>query len=125
MAHGTFGWNELMTADIDAAKDFYGKVAGWTYQQVPMGDMDYVLAFVADNPVPVAGLMPWPADQPGANDWFAYINVGSIDAALDATRAAGGTVTREKFQVEGTGWIAMVLDSAGTMIGLLEPEPMA
>ena len=29
MAHGTFGWNELMSSDIEASKDFYKRVAGW------------------------------------------------------------------------------------------------
>ena len=125
MSHGTFGWNELMTSDIEASKAFYQSVAGWTYQDMPMGDMGmYTLAFIAGNPVPVAGLMPWPEDQPGSNDWFAYLNVSDIDAALAAAKGAGGTVTREKFMVEGTGWIAIVEDSAKTMIGLLEPAPM-
>ena len=123
--HGTFGWNELMTSGIEASKAFYAKVAGWTYQDMPMEEGTvYVLAFVADNPTPVAGLMPWPEDQPGSNDWFAYINVDSIDTAVEAARDQGGTVMREKFFVENTGWIAMVQDSAKTMIGLLEPLPM-
>lgn len=125
MAHGTFGWNELMTSNIEASKDFYRRVAGWTYQDMPMGDMgDYTLAFIAGNPVPIAGLMPWPETQPGSNDWFAYINVSNMDAAIEAAKRAGGTVTREKFMVEGTGWIAIVKDSANTMIGFLEPAPM-
>ena len=125
MAHGTFGWNELMTSDIEASKDFYKRVAEWTYQDMPMGDMGtYTLAFIAGNPVPVAGLMPWPADQPGSNDWFAYINVSNMDAAIEAAKGAGGTVAREKFMVEGTGWIAIVKESAKTMIGFLEPTPM-
>ena len=123
--HGTFGWNELMTSDIEASKAFYAKVAGWTYQDMPMDEgAVYVLAFVADNPTPVAGLMPWPEDQPGSNDWFAYINVDSIDTAIDAATDQGGTVMREKFFIENTGWIAVVQDSAKTMIGLLEPLPM-
>src|SRR6218665_1880723 len=125
MAHGTFGWNELMSSNIDASKDFYARVAGWTYQDMPMGDMgNYTLAFIAGNPVPVAGLMPWPESQPGSNDWFAYINVNDIDAAIETTKAAGGMVAREKFFIENTGWIAIVRDSAKTMIGLLQPEPM-
>jgi predicted enzyme related to lactoylglutathione lyase len=31
---------------------------------------------------------------------------------------------REKFYIENTGWIAIVQDSANTMIGLLQPDPM-
>jgi len=125
MAHGTFGWNELMTSNIEASKEFYSRVAGWTYQDMPMGEAgDYTLAFIAGNPVPVAGLMPWPASQPGSNDWFAYINVDEIDAAVEAAKAGGGAVMREKFYIENTGWIAIVQDSANTMIGLLQPDPM-
>lgn len=124
-AHGTFGWNELMTSDVEAAKAFYAKVAGWTFQDMPMGEGSYTLAFVEGNPVPVAGLMLWPADQPGSNDWFAYINVDDINAAVSAVAAAGGTVMRAPFEIEGTGWIAVVMDSANTAIGLLEPKPMA
>lgn len=125
MAHGMFGWNELMSSNIEASKNFYSQVAGWTYQDMPMGDEGpYTLAFVAGNPVPVAGLMPWPKDRPGSNDWFAYLNVDDIDAAIEAATGAGGKVMREKFFIENTGWIAIVEDSAGTMIGLLQPEAM-
>ncbi|MBL0371634.1 VOC family protein [Rhizobium sp. KVB221] len=123
--HGTFGWNELMTSDLEASKAFYAKVAGWTYQEMPMGgEESYTLAFVEGNPVPVAGLMHWPADQPGSNDWFAYINVANINAAVSAVTGAGGSVMRAPFEIEGTGWIAIVMDSAKTAIGLLEPKPM-
>jgi len=123
-AHGTFGWNELMTSDLESAKAFYTKIAGWTYQDMPMDEGSYTLAFVEGNPVPVAGLMDWPKDQPGSNDWFAYINVADINAAVASVTAAGGSVMRAPFEIEGTGWIAVVMDSANTAIGLLEPKPM-
>ena len=28
--HGTHIWYELLTSDVSAAADFYGKVIGWT-----------------------------------------------------------------------------------------------
>jgi predicted enzyme related to lactoylglutathione lyase len=123
--HGTFGWNELMTSDLEASKAFYAKVAGWTYQDMPMAEGNYTLAFVEGNPAPVAGLMYWAEDQPGSNDWFAYLNVADIDAAVSAVTGAGGSVMRPPFEIESTGWIAIVMDSAKTVIGLLEPKPMA
>ena len=123
--HGTFGWNELMTSDVEAAKAFYAKVAGWTYQDMPMDTGNYTLAFLEGNPAPVAGLMHWPAGQPGCNDWFAYLNVADINAAISAVTGAGGSVMREPFEIESTGWIAIVMDTTSTAIGLLEPKPMA
>lgn len=123
--HGTFGWNELMTSDLEASKAFYAKVAGWTYQDIPMAEGSYTLAFVEGNPVPVAGLMHWAESQPGSNDWFAYINVADINAAVNAVTGAGGSVMRAPFEIESTGWIAVVIDTTHTAIGLLEPKPMA
>jgi predicted enzyme related to lactoylglutathione lyase len=123
--HGTFGWNELMTPDLEASKAFYAKVAGWTYQEMPMDEGgSYTLAFVEGEPVPVAGLMHWPKDQPGSSDWFAYLNVADINASISAVTGAGGSVIRPPFEIEGTGWIAIVMDTAMTTIGLLEPKPM-
>jgi hypothetical protein len=125
MSHGTFGWNELMSTDVEASKAFYAKVAGWTYQEMPFGGGTYTLAFVEGNPVPVAGIMACAPDQPGSNDWFAYLNVDDIDAAVAAVTEAGGMVMREPFEIESTGWIAIVMDSARTAVGLLEPKPMS
>ena len=31
--NGTFYWNELVTTDVDAAKDFYADVVGWQYER--------------------------------------------------------------------------------------------
>jgi predicted enzyme related to lactoylglutathione lyase len=113
-----------MSTDVEASKAFYAKVAGWTYQDVPFGGGSDVLAFVDGNPVPVAGIMACAVDQPGANDWFAYLNVTDIDASVAAVAEAGGMVMREPFEIEGTGWIAIVMDSARTAVGLLEPVAM-
>ena len=37
--HGAFGWNELDTRDPDAAKEFYGAVFGWAFEDQDMGEM--------------------------------------------------------------------------------------
>ena len=36
--HGAFSWNELMTTDPEAAKQFYSEVFGWETEEYPMGD---------------------------------------------------------------------------------------
>ena len=37
-AHGHFHWNELLARNIEAAKDFYAKTVGWSYQPMTMAD---------------------------------------------------------------------------------------
>ena len=36
---GSFGWNELGTRDVPAAREFYGKVFGWTVEEQEMPGM--------------------------------------------------------------------------------------
>ena len=121
----TFIWNELMTNDIGKAKAFYAAVAGWTYVDVPMPDGDtYVLARPPGASRDVAGLMAWPKDQPGAEDWMPYLGVLDIKATLAAVEKAGGTIIRPVFEVPGTGLIAIATDANGTALGFLQPEPM-
>ena len=35
MKHGAFGWNELMTTDVAAARRFYGALFGWEPRTIP------------------------------------------------------------------------------------------
>jgi predicted enzyme related to lactoylglutathione lyase len=37
-SHGTFCWNELMTRDVERAKQFYESTIGWNFQAMPMAD---------------------------------------------------------------------------------------
>ena len=41
MKHGAFGWNELMTTDVDAAKRFYGALFGWDTEEFLGAGMPY------------------------------------------------------------------------------------
>ena len=123
--HGTFLWNELMTDNVEAAKAFYAKTAGWTYEEMPTEEFGtYVVAKAPGAPMPVAGIMHWPADQPGARDWFAYIKVDDVAKLVADVEAAGGSLIRPVFEVPEVGKIALVMDAAQTAIGFIEPVPM-
>ncbi len=120
--HGTFIWNELMTSDLEKAKAFYAATLGWTYEEQPNAFGVYTLAFAADKAKAVAGLMPWPKDQPGSDTWGAYILVEDADAYVAATLAAGGIVCRPAFDIDNVGRIAVVADPQGAPFGVLQPS---
>ena len=44
MKAGAISWSELMTNDLNAAKDFYGKLFGWELERAPSEEMEYVVA---------------------------------------------------------------------------------
>jgi len=120
-AHGAFHWNELMTRDAKKAKDFYGKTLGWTFEDMPMGDMTYTI--IKSNGQMVGGMMEMkgPMFDGVPEHWFSYIAVDDVDKRLKMLKAEGGKVVREPWDAEGVGRIAMVSDSNGAAQGWMTP----
>ena len=54
--------------------------------------------------------------------WFTYIAVDDVDAAVAATRTAGGRVIKEVFEVPDTGRIAIITDPTGAALGIMTPS---
>jgi len=124
--HGMVWWTELMTRDPDAARDYYTKLCGWEWDPVPMGTSTYWLG--KRNGVPLVGVMDM-AGQPEFDGtpphWFSEFAVDDVDAACKATRAAGGKVLRDPWDVPGTGRIAILQDPTGAAMGLMTPAAQA
>jgi predicted enzyme related to lactoylglutathione lyase len=121
---GTFIWNELMTSDVEKAKAFYGAALGWDFETVESPVGPYTLAKRPGEVRPVAGLMPWPKNEPGSDDWFAYVGVDDVAAVVAKVRAADGVVHRDVFEVAGVGLFAIVADPNGGVVGLMQPIAM-
>lgn len=123
--HGSVWWSELMTRDAEAAKAYYHDLLGWEFEVMPMSDGEYHVAMRGGKPV--AGIMDMRGVEAMAQlppHWFTYLAVADLDAALEQTRAQGGTIQREPFEVPDTGRIAIVTDPAGAAVGLIAPVPM-
>jgi len=89
---GTFSWNELETRDPATAKEFYGRVFGWEFDEEQMGTMVYNVARVGENRV--AGMADisnrMPAEIPA--HWMTYFNVESVAQAVEKVESGGGAV---------------------------------
>ncbi|WP_423142873.1 VOC family protein [Parablastomonas sp. CN1-191] len=113
MKPGHVGWNELYTTDLDAAKAFYGKHFGWTFERsMPMGEEfgDYV--FIEHGGQDIGAMMKKPPQAPAAA-WGYYITVADIDAAQRAITAGGGHVFHGPQEVPGGQWIVNAVDPQG------------
>jgi predicted enzyme related to lactoylglutathione lyase len=122
-AHGRFHWNELLTTDIEAAKNFYSTTMGWVYDEMdmPSGGKYYVAIKGND---PVAGIMELPADSPnvGSSHWMSYVEVDNIAASIAKAKAAGAVVLQEPFEVAEVGTIVVMKDPTGGVIGWIKPD---
>lgn len=123
--HGEVWWTELMTRDVQAALKYYRSVCGWHFEPFPLpmpGGGTYYVGSLGDKPV--IGVLDLTSLQ-GMEDvpphWFSYFAVRDLDAALAATEAAGGSITRPPFEVPHIGRIAMVTDPTGAALGLIRP----
>ena len=126
--HGTVHWTELMTRDVQAAKRYYQELCGWTFTEVPMGpgNPDYVLGMNGERPVVgIVDLNESSDDGTTEPFWMSYLAVDDVDAAVEQTIAAGGTLKREPFEVPETGRIAIVADPTGAILGLMTPASMS
>ena len=117
---GRFNWCDVMTTDVAAARDFYGRVAGWetTIWQNSAGSDPYEMWMNGETPV--GGLMGLP--QPEAPPcWLAYVSTPDLDATLARVKALGGAV-HHVVQLDEVGRWAVIADPQGAVIALLEPE---
>lgn len=89
---GRFVWHELMTADPEAAINFYPSVTGWGV--LPFEEDPSYRMWTVDG-VPIGGVLPIPeeARAMGARPyWLPYIGTPDIDAATNLAVRLGATL---------------------------------
>jgi len=106
---------ELSTTDVGKAKDFYGKLFKWTLEDVPMDGGAYTMIKVGEGTG--GGIMQQMV--PGApSAWLAYVEVDDIAAATKRAKDLGATVMRDVTEVMGAGWLSIIVDPTGAVLGL-------
>ncbi|WP_409331218.1 VOC family protein [Trujillonella humicola] len=112
---GTPCWIDYGARDVDAAKEFYGSLFGWSWSG---GDPEYGGYLNAEHGGrPAAGLGPLMngEDPPG---WTVYFATDDAAATAGTIRDAGGTVVVEPMQVGPMGTMVIAADPAGHAFGL-------
>jgi hypothetical protein len=119
------GWFEIYVEDMERAKAFYESVFAVQLSKLdPPGaeaaDMEmWAFPMQREDGYGASGaLVKFPGVPAGGNSTLVYF--GCADCALEASRVggAGGQFYKEKFAIGQYGFIALVLDTEGNMIGL-------
>jgi len=119
VAEGVFGWDELYTNDVDAAKRFYGELFGWTASEMDMGGgHTYTLFQVGDTSV--AGCMTIEEGQETPPHWYPYLLTPDVDATTAKAKDAGATVYVEPMDVPEVGRFSVLGDPTGATFGLFQ-----
>jgi predicted enzyme related to lactoylglutathione lyase len=110
-------WFELFVADLDRATRFYETLLGISlkrenFNSTPMAVFPY------DGGVGGA-LVKNTQRKPSADGGLVYLDAtDKLDACVERTRKAGGEVVLGRTAIGEHGFIAMVRDSEGNVIGL-------
>lgn len=113
-------WNDLFSSDTERAKDFYGKLFGWTTMD-PGPEYGGYFLFQKDGSV-VAGCMRNDGEQGYPDSWTVYLTSDDADRTVEAARANGGQVLMEPMDVTQNGRFAMIGDPGGATIGAWQPR---
>lgn len=114
---GKFVWADLVTDDVPAARNFYGRLLNWTFRDVG----GYVIA--ANDERPLCGLFQRtrPTGRPEAKPrWFAYLSVPSVEKVHRAVTAAGGRVLAAPRHLPQRGEQAVFADPEGAIFGVVK-----
>ncbi len=113
------GWFEIYVDDIARARAFYETVFQITMQPLEGGGPQ-MLAFPSSMEHYGAGgaLVHMDGFKAGGNSTLVYFSCA--DCAVEESRvvAAGGKVQKPKMSIGQYGWISLVLDTEGNMLGL-------
>jgi uncharacterized protein len=123
---GAISWNELNTRDLAAAKEFYGAVFGWAFDdQETGGGETYSMIVLGERPV--GGILDLAArGVPEAipAHWQVYFGVEDTDATIEAAKAAGGGVMLEPVDIP-FGRFAILTDPHGASFAVIALSEMA
>ncbi|SFD20009.1 VOC family protein [Streptomyces aidingensis] len=130
---GTLCWIELMTTDGAAAKQFYNKLFGFDYTDVPLpGDIPGTYGLIATagggEEQQLGGVMEMAADDlswAGGPYWHPVFAVEDCDATTARVTENGGTLQMGPEDMEGVGRTAVCVDPSGADFVVLQPEPSA
>ncbi|MGH7468379.1 MAG: VOC family protein [Longimicrobiales bacterium] len=115
---------EIPFDNKERAIKFYTDAFDWQLTDMPQ--MDYVVAQSApvdEKQMPKepgainGGLFKRPKEAPNPT---IYVDVTSVDAALQKVQAAGGKIVTPKTPIPGMGAFARVADTEGNVIGLFQ-----
>jgi predicted enzyme related to lactoylglutathione lyase len=119
MNSNSVGWFEIYVQDMPRAQGFYEAVFGVELAKLdgPDGEM-WAFPGNSERYGAPGSLVKMPGIPSGGNSVLVYFNCA--DCAVQAAKAAqaGGRVEREKFSIGQYGFIALVKDTEGNMIGL-------
>jgi predicted enzyme related to lactoylglutathione lyase len=120
---GTPCWIDLQTTDPAAAKDFYGQLFGWAFDEAAIGPRANYSAARLRN-LSVAAIYGQGSQKANGAPphWNTYITVADADASAKRAVALGGSVLAKPGDIFSEGRMAVIQDPTGAVFSLWQPK---
>ncbi|MFF9781403.1 VOC family protein [Streptomyces nigrescens] len=114
---GTPTWIDLGVPDLDRAKEFYGALFGWEYEERSAATGPFTLCLLRGRRVAALRSVS-AADVEGESWWLPYLATDDCDAAAERIVECGGAVAVPPSDVADLARTAVVTDPVGARFGL-------
>lgn len=122
MNHNPVGWFEIYVQDMERAKRFYESVFQTQLERLNSPpDMPIELwsfPMLKDRMGASGALVKMDHGPSGGNAVLVYFSCADCAVEAACAASAGGQVVREKMSIGPYGFIALIRDTEGNMIGL-------
>jgi predicted enzyme related to lactoylglutathione lyase len=119
MSKHAIHWFEIFVSDIERAVRFYQTVLDIELRRTVEGDRPMALFGWAVESGVGGALVRQPGRAPTENGVIVYLDAdGKLDASLARVERAGGQVVMPKTDIGPPGFIALVRDTEGNLVGL-------
>jgi len=112
-------WFEIYVQNMERAKAFYECVFAIQLEKLESPELEmWAFPMQEDGPGAMGALVRMEGCPSGGNSTLVYFTCA--DCALEAERAKenGGQIFKDKFSIGQYGFISLVYDTEGNMIGL-------
>ncbi|MBO2451904.1 VOC family protein [Actinomadura barringtoniae] len=118
-AFDSVAWFQVGTTDPDAARTFYGRLFGWSFQADPNVGGGYDLVTAKGSEGPSGGLAT--VADPAQNHAIFMVVVRDVATAVKQTEELGGKVVVPPKTTDDGLVFAHLLDPAGNEFGVFTP----
>jgi len=118
MANNRIVHFEIPSDNPSALTSFYTELFGWSFEKADLPGPEYWLCDTGGDGPGINGAVM--QRQNAGQPWMNYVDVPSIDAALEKATQLGGKVALPKMPIAGLGAVAAIIDLDGNICGLWE-----
>jgi uncharacterized protein len=115
-------WCEIYVQDMDRAKQFYESVFDLKLEKLDSPGMDmWAFPMMMDAVGGSGALVKMEGVKSGGSGTIPYFHCDEVAVELERVVTAGGQIHKPKMSIGQFGFMALILDTEGNMIGLHMP----